>query len=115
MRHKKDITKFGRNKSHRKALMRNMAISFFQYQQIEKKKKKAKQLSKIVEKLITFGKKGDLAAYREINSFLNHPESLKQIKNIAEKYKDRNSGYTQIIKLFPRKGDGAEMAIIKLV
>ena len=95
--------------------MRNMAISFFQYKQIETTEEKAKQLSRIVEKLITFGKKGDLAAYREINSFLNHPESLKQIKDIVEKYKDKNSGYTQIIKLFPRRGDGAEVAIIKLV
>ena len=115
MRHKKDIRKLGRNKSHRKALMRNMAISFFQYQQIKTTEAKAKELRRIVERLTTLGKKGDLSSIRRINSFINHPPTLKRIKEIAERYNDRNGGYTQILKLSPRRGDNAEMVLIKLV
>jgi len=115
MRHKKDIKKLGRNKSHRKGLMRNMAISFFQFQQIKTTEPKAKQLRRIVERLITLGKKEDIKNIRMINRFLNHPESVKRVKEIAKRYVDRNGGYTKIIKLAPRKGDGAEEVIIKLV
>jgi large subunit ribosomal protein L17 len=115
MRHKTKIRKLSRNKSHRKALTKNMAISFFQYKKIETSEAKAKELQKTVEKLITLGKKGDLASYRRINSMLNHSPSLKKIKEVSEQYKDRNGGYTHIIKLPPRAGDNARMAIIKLV
>lgn len=115
MRHKKDIKKLGRNRSHRKSLMRNMAISFFQSQQIKTTEAKAKQLRKIVERLITLGKKDDLHSIRLMNAFLNHPESVKKAREIARRYADRNGGYTKIIKLVPRKGDGAEQVIIKLV
>lgn len=95
--------------------MRNMSISFFEHQQIKTTEAKAKELRRTVEKLITVGKKGDLASLRQINSVLNHVPSLSKIRIISEKYKDRQGGYTQIIKLSPRKGDGAEMVIIKLV
>jgi large subunit ribosomal protein L17 len=115
MRHKKKIRKLGRNKSHRKALTRNMAVSFFQYREIETTEAKAKELQKTVEKIITLGKKGDLASYRRINSLLNHSQSLKYVREVSEQYKDRNGGYTRIIKLPPRTGDNARMAIIKLV
>ncbi len=116
MRHKKDTKKkLGRNKSARKSLMRNMAISFFQYQQIQTTETKAKQLRRIVEKLITDGKKGDIVSIRRINQFLNHPKSIKRIKQIAAKYTERKGGYTQIIKIGKREGDGAEKVIIKLV
>jgi len=115
MRHKKDVKKLGRNRSHRKGLMRNMAISFFQFQQIKTTEAKAKQLRRIVERLITLGKKDDLKDIRIISSFLNHPESVKRVREIAKRYIDRNGGYTKIIKLAPRRGDGAEEVIIKLV
>ncbi|HOL22650.1 MAG TPA: 50S ribosomal protein L17 [bacterium] len=115
MRHKRDIRKLGRTKSHRKALIRNMLISFFQHQKIETTETKAKELQRSAEKIITLGKKGDLASYRKINMILNHPPTLKKVKEISEKYKDRNGGYTQIIKLPKRVGDSADMAIIKLV
>ena len=75
MRHKKDIRKLGRTKSHRKALIRNMLISFFQSTEIETTEAKAKELQRSVEKIITLGKKGDLASYRRINMVLNHPSS----------------------------------------
>ncbi len=115
MRHKTRIRKIGRNKSNRKALTRNMAISFFQYKTIETTEIKAKELQGIVEKIITLGKKGDLASCRRINSVLNHAPSLKRVREISEQYKDRNGGYTRIMKLSPRTGDSARMAIIKLV
>ncbi|HNS32397.1 MAG TPA: 50S ribosomal protein L17 [bacterium] len=115
MRHKKDIRKLSRNKSQRKALIRNMSISFFEHKQIKTTEAKAKELRRTVEKLITVGKKKDLASLRHINSVLNHSPSLSRVKDISDKYMDRNGGYTQIIKLAPRRGDSAEMVIIKLV
>lgn len=115
MRHKKDIRKLSRNKSHRKALIRNMSISFFEHKKIQTTEAKAKELRRTVEKLITIGKKGDLASLRQINSFLNHSPSLSRVREISEQYKDRNGGYTRIIKMPPRKGDNSEMVVIKLV
>lgn len=115
MRHKKDIKKLGRNKSHRKALMRNMTISFFQNQKIITTVPKAKQLRRIIERLITLAKKGSLSDIRRINQFLNHPKTVKKIVDISKRYADRNSGYTEIIRVGFRKGDSAEKAIIKLL
>jgi len=115
MRHKRDIRKLGRTKSHRKATIKNLVVSFFQHAEIETTEQKAKELQRTIEKIITLGKKGDLASYRRINTIVNHPPTLKQIKAIAERYKDRNAGYTRIIKMSPRKGDNAKRAIIKLV
>ena len=115
MRHKKDIKKLGRNKSHRKALMRNLTISFFQNQKVITTVPKAKQLKRIVERLITLAKKGTLSDIRRINQFLNHPQTVKKIVDVSKRYSDRNGGYTQIIKVGFRRGDGAEKAIIKLL
>ncbi|MFN4227798.1 MAG: 50S ribosomal protein L17 [Candidatus Ratteibacteria bacterium] len=116
MRHKRDTKKkLGRNKSHRKALMRNMTISFFQNQKLITTLPKAKQLKRIIERLITLGKKGTLSDIRKINQFVNHPQTVKKIVDISKKYIDRNGGYTQIIKVGFRRGDGAEEAIIKLL
>ena len=86
MRHKKDIRKLGRTKSHRKALIRNMLISFFQSTEIETTEAKAKELQRSVEKIITLGKKGDLASYRRINMVLNHLKIYLHLKYIMKKY-----------------------------
>jgi large subunit ribosomal protein L17 len=115
MRHKKDVKKLGRNKSHRKALMRNLTISFFQNQKVITTVPKAKQLRRVVERLITLAKKGTLSDIKRINQFLNHPQTVKKIVDVSKRYSDRNGGYTQIIKVGFRKGDGAEKAIIKLL
>ncbi|MCM8819020.1 MAG: 50S ribosomal protein L17 [Candidatus Omnitrophica bacterium] len=115
MRHKKDIKKLGRNKSHRKALMRNMTISFFQNQKVTTTLAKAKQLKRIVERLITIAKGGTLSDYRRINQFVNHPETTKKIIDVSKKFSDRKGGYTQIIKVGIRKGDSAEKVILKLL
>ncbi len=115
MRHRRDIKKLSRNKSHRKALLRNMTISFFQHNKITTTTAKAKQLRRVVERLITLAKKGTLADYRRINQFVNHPLTVKRIIEVSKRYTDRNGGYTQIIKIGYRRGDSAEKAIIKLV
>ena len=115
MRHKKDIKKLSRNKSHRKGLMRNMTISFFQSNEIRTTEVKGKQLKRVVERMITLGKKQDLNSIRMLNAFLNHPESVKKVKEVAKRYYDRPGGYTKIIKLSTRRGDGAREVIIKLV
>lgn len=115
MRHKKDIKKLSRNKSHRKALMRNMAISFFQNQKIITTSAKAKQLRRIVDRLITLAKKGTLSDYRRINQFINHPKTTKKIIDISKRFTEKKSGYTQIIKVGFRKGDSAEKVMLKLL
>jgi large subunit ribosomal protein L17 len=115
MRHKKDVKKLGRNKSHRKALMRNMTISFFENSKIITTTAKAKQLRRIVERLITLAKEGTLSSYRRINQFLNHPETVKRIIETSKRYSDKNGGYTQIIKIGYRRGDSAEKSILKLI
>ncbi|HOK79358.1 MAG TPA: 50S ribosomal protein L17 [bacterium] len=115
MRHKKDIRKLGRNKSHRKSLLRNMAISFFQNKKIMTTEAKAKQLRTVVERLITTGKKQDLASIRKVNSYLNHPATTKIVMDLGQKFKERNGGYTKIIKVDRRRGDASKMAIIQMV
>lgn len=115
MRHKKSIKRLGRNYSHRKSLLRNMAISFFQNKRIVTTEAKAKQLKSIVERLITKGKEQNLSGIREINSYLNHPQTTRIVVDIAQKLKDRKGGYTRIIKINRRRGDASKMAIIQMV
>jgi len=115
MRHKRDVKKLSRNKSHRKALMRNMTISFFQTYKIETTTAKAKQLRRVVERLITLAKKGTLSDYRRINQFVNHPATVKRIIEVSKRFTERNGGYTQIIKIGYRRGDSAEKVILKLL
>ncbi|MGB9642516.1 MAG: 50S ribosomal protein L17 [Candidatus Ratteibacteria bacterium] len=115
MRHKKDIRKLGRNKSHRKSLLRNMAISFFQNKKVMTTEAKARQLRRVVERLITIGKKQDLASIRRVNAYLNHPATTKIVMDLGQKFKERNGGYTKIIKVDRRRGDASKMAIIQMV
>ncbi|MCX7704805.1 MAG: 50S ribosomal protein L17 [bacterium] len=115
MRHKKKIRRLGRNKSHRKSLLRNLTISFLQNKKLKTTEAKAKQLRSIVEKLITTGKKQDIASIRKINSYLNQPGSTKIVLDISQKMRDRKGGYTRIIKVDRRRGDASRMAIIQIV
>jgi len=115
MRHKKDVRKLGRNKSQRKSLMRNMAISFFRYRKIVTTEAKAKELKRTVERLITIGKKQDAASWRRIDTFLSHPATTRIVQEIGAKYIERKGGYTQIVRLVPRRGDGGARALIQLV
>ena len=116
MRHKLSKRKLNRTSSHRKALLANMAVSLIKHEQVKTTLPKAKELAPYVEKLITLGKKGDLTARRKLYSII--PEKIwgaKVFDVLAERYKDRNGGYTRVMKAGFRYGDSAPMAIIELV
>ena len=116
MRHKVSKRKLNRTSSHRKALLGNMAVALIKHEQIKTTLPKAKELAPYVEKLITLGKKGDLNARRRLYSII--PEKnwgAKVFDILAERYKDRNGGYTRIMKAGFRYGDSAPMAVIELV
>jgi large subunit ribosomal protein L17 len=105
-----------RTDGHRKALLRNMATSFFKYEKMETTSVKAKQISKIIERLITTAMPGDLAARRQIAEYLTEPAVVKKlVEQIAPALKGRNGGYTRITKTRIRPGDAAELSIIELV
>jgi len=107
--------KFNREKDQREALMRGLARSLFMHEKIKTTEAKAKSLAVFSQKLITRAKKGDLASKRSLLRFFSPTLVKKLIEKIAPQYKDRNGGYTRIIKLNPRKSDGAKTAIIELV
>lgn len=116
MRHKISKRKLNRTSSHRKALLANMAVALIKHEQIKTTLPKAKELAPYVEKLITLGKKGDLNARRKLYSII--PEKswgAKVFDILAERYKERNGGYTRIMKAGFRYGDSAPMAVIELV
>lgn len=108
--------KLGRNSGARKALFRSILSSFFKHERIETTEAKAKETRSLAEKLITLAKRGDLAARRQAIADIGDEEAVKKLfDEIAGKYTSRNGGYTRILKLGPRKGDAAPMAILELV
>ena len=116
MKHRIKGKKLNRSSSHRKALFKNMAQAIIKHEQITTTLTKAKELKRFVEKIITLGKKGDLESRRKTISVLQDPKMTKKTFDVlAERYKDRNGGYTRIIKLGNRFGDNASMAVIELV
>jgi len=117
MNHGTKQRKFGRHTSHRKAMLMNLVKSLIAHEQITTTLPKAKDMRPIVEKIITLGKRGDLHARRQAMSFFrgNTPEVQKLFSQIAEMCKDRQGGYTRIVKTSYRQGDNAPMAIIELV
>jgi large subunit ribosomal protein L17 len=116
MRHGKGLRKLSRNISHRRALLRNMATSFFKYERFETTVPKAKELRPIVEKLVTLGKNDTLAARRQAYSYLIDKAVVhKLFADIGPRNATRNGGYTRIVRTRVRPGDAAEMAIIELV
>ncbi len=116
MRHNVGGRKFRRTTPHRKALLKNLAIALITHERIETTVAKAKELRRIVERMITLGKRGDLAARRRAFSILRHePSVAKLFTTFADRYKARNGGYTRIIKFRKRKGDGADLSFIELV
>lgn len=116
MRHKHGYRKLGRTSSHRKALLKNLAIAIIANNRIETTVEKAKELRGYIEKLITKSKSADFNTHREIFSYLQDKASTKKlIEEIAPKYQDRNGGYSRIVKTRVRRGDAASMAFIELV
>ncbi len=116
MRHLKAGRVLGRNSAHRKALFRNMVTALLHRERIQTTLAKAKELRGKAEKTITLGKKGTLAARRRAFNIVHQKDVLSKLfGTLAERYADRNGGYTRIIKIGPRRGDNAPMAIIELV
>lgn len=108
--------KLGRDSSARKALFRGILTSFFAHGRIETTEAKAKEITKLAAKMITLAKRGDLHARRQVLSYLMDEEVTKKLfEEIAPKYASRPGGYTRVLKLGPRRGDAAPMAIIEMV
>ena len=118
--------KLGRTSDQRKAMLRDLATSLIISERIETTEARAKEVRSVVEKLITLGKKGDLASRRNAAKTLRNVEILnedettqtalqKLFGEIAERYTERQGGYTRVLKQGPRRGDGAESVIIELV
>lgn len=117
MNHGVDGRKFGRNTSHRKAMFKNMANAVLTQEQIVTTVEKAKEIRRVVDKLVTLGKKGDLNSRRlAFDRTRDDAVVVKLFSTLAERYKERAGGYTRVIKLADRRrGDAAEMAVLELV
>ncbi|MBT5795373.1 MAG: 50S ribosomal protein L17 [Deltaproteobacteria bacterium] len=117
MRHLKAGNRLGVTTSHRRAMMRNMVTSILEHGQITCTLARAKEVRKPLEKMISWGKQGDLNARRQALRFVKSKEAMSQLfENLAERYKDRQGGYSRIIKLGKnRLGDNSEMAIVQLL
>lgn len=108
--------KLGRRTNHRRAMLRNLATSFLRHGRMETTEERAKEVQRISEKLITLGKRGDLHARRQALSYLFDEDVVtKLFTEIAPKYKNREGGYTRIMKTDVRRGDAAQQAILELV
>ena len=111
------MRKLGVDNKHRRSMLANLTISLINNEKITTTEARAKELRRTIEKMITYGKKGSLVSRRKAAAFLmNDKKATKKIfEELAPRYKDRNGGYTRILKLDERRGDGALMVIIELV
>lgn len=108
--------KLGRASDHRKAMLKAMVTFLLENGRIETTVTRAKEVRALAEKMITIGKQDNLHSKRQVYSFITKEEVAKKLfDEIAPKYADVNGGYTRIIKIGPRRGDAAEMAIIELI
>ncbi|MCI0422194.1 MAG: 50S ribosomal protein L17 [Acidobacteria bacterium] len=116
MRHRVHGRKLGRPTPHRIALLRNLCTSLFEHERVTTTVQKAKAMRPVAEKLITLGKAGSLHARRQAAGFLLKAAVLQKLfDSIAVRFADRSGGYTRIIKLGHREGDGADLAVIELL
>ena len=116
MRHRKSGRKLSRKTAHRKALMANLASSLITHKKIKTTDAKAKELRMYIEPLITFAKRGDLHARRQVLKKINHKSIVRELfDNIGPIFSNRDGGYTRIIKLGFRDNDCAPMSIIEFV
>ena len=108
--------KLGRPTDHRKAMLRALVTYLLENGKVETTLARAKEVGPMTEKMITLGKKGDLAAYRQAMAFITREDVCKKtFKELAPAYAERNGGYTRIVRTGVRRGDAAETAIIELV
>ncbi len=116
MRHKKSGRKLGRNSSHRKAMFRNMATSLVRHETIKTTLPKAKELRRVVEPLITLAKEDGVANRRLAFARLRDKEAVgKLFSDLGPRFRERPGGYLRILKMGPRPGDAAPMALVQLV
>ena len=116
MRHSKIKYSIGSSPSHRKSLLRNLAVEVIDHGRIKTTHTKCKAVKPFVEKLITLAKEDNVANRRLAFKKLNNKEAVKTLFEVAANYKDRNGGYTRILRLAePRVGDGSDMSFIGLV
>lgn len=116
MRHRKDHRKLSRTREHRKALLRNLTTSLIWHERIETTVAKAKEARRMAERMITFAKRGDVAARRHVSRFVHGNEVVRKLfDTVAPWYTDRNGGYTRIVKIGRRLGDAGETALLELV
>jgi len=107
--------KFSRKADPRRALIRSLEVALFSKEKIKTTEAKAKELSRVADKIITRAKRGDLAARKFLAGKFTDKLSRKIMAEIGPRYKTRNGGYTRVVKMGPRRSDGARMAIIELV
>ena len=116
MRHRNKTKILDRKKAPRELMLRNLASSVLIYEKVKTTKAKAKAVKPLVEKMITVSKKGDLTSRRKLIKVLLQDMAVKKAMEVlGQRYKDRNGGYTRIIRLGNRQGDGAEMVQLELV
>jgi large subunit ribosomal protein L17 len=116
MRHRRDHRELSRTASHRRALLRNLVTALIQYERIRTSLAKAKEARRLAERLVTFGKRGDLAARRHVARFVTRPAATRKLfDTIAPWYAERQGGYTRIIRIGPRLGDNGETAYLEWV
>ncbi len=116
MRHRRSGRKLNRTSSHRKAMFANMAGSLLEHEQITTTLPKAKELRRVADRIITLGKRGNLHARRQVFAILRSEDLVKKLfGTLADRYKERNGGYTRVLKAGFRRGDNAPMAVIELV
>ncbi len=116
MRHAKKGRKLGTDASHTKAMLRSLARALFLNERIKTTEARAKEVRMLVERIITWGKRGDVHSRRLALAELNDRELVHKIfADIAPRYAERDGGYTRILKLGPRKGDAAPVVILELV
>ncbi len=108
--------KLGKTTDQRRAMLRQQVTDFLDHGKMETTVTRAKEIKPLAEKMITLGKKGDLAAYRQAMTFITREDVVKKVfKEIAPGYSERNGGYTRIVRTGVRRGDAAETAMIELV
>ena len=116
MRHQKTRHKLSRDSAHRKSLLANLCIEVIDHERIKTTEAKAKAVKPIAEKMITLGRRGDLAARRQALAYLRSQQIVHHLfAEVAPRFADRPGGYSRIVKIGPRYGDAAEMVYLELV
>ena len=116
MRHLVSGRKLDRSSGHRQALFRNLVTDLLRYDALTTTEAKAKEIRPFVERMITLGKRGDLSARRQALAFIYDEKVVDRLfSEVAPRYQDRQGGYTRLVKLGPRLGDGAAMVRLELV